>query len=67
MGLVIGSREGFSATLFYSTVYAFTLVGAFYVAALVRRETGGDKRKRVKRAVNRVAEPRLPMTSPIKL
>jgi NADH-quinone oxidoreductase subunit N len=42
MGLVIGSREGFSATLFYSTVYAFTLVGAFYVVALVRRETGGD-------------------------
>ena len=42
IGLVIGSREGFSATLFYSTVYAFTLVGAFYVVALVRRETGGD-------------------------
>jgi NADH-quinone oxidoreductase subunit N len=42
IGLVIGSREGFSATLFYSTVYAFTLVGTFYVVALVRRETGGD-------------------------
>ena len=41
-GLVIGSREGFSATLFYSTVYAFTLVGAFNVVACVRRETGGD-------------------------
>ena len=45
IGLVIGSREGFSATLFYSTVYAFTLVGAFYVVALVRRETGGDDLK----------------------
>jgi NADH-quinone oxidoreductase subunit N len=42
IGLVIGSREGFSATLFYSTVYAFTLVGAFYVVASVRRDTGGD-------------------------
>jgi len=28
--------------LFYTTVYAFTLVGAFGVVALVRRETGGD-------------------------
>ena len=39
LGLVAGGREGFSATLFYTTIYAFTLVGAFYVAALVRRET----------------------------
>ena len=37
-----GGREGFGATLFYTTVYAFTLVGAFGVVALVRRETGGD-------------------------
>src|SRR6478752_407610 len=42
IGLVAGGRDGFSATLFYTTVYAFTLVGAFGVVALVRRETGGD-------------------------
>ena len=42
LGLVAGGREGFSATLFYTTVYAFTLVGAFGVVAMVRRETGGD-------------------------
>jgi NADH-quinone oxidoreductase subunit N len=42
LGLVAGSRDGFSATLFYTTIYAITLVGAFGVVALVRRETGGD-------------------------
>src|SRR5207253_6774218 len=42
LGLVAGGRDGFSATLFYTTVYAFTLVGAFGVVALVRSETGGD-------------------------
>ena len=42
LGLVAGGREGFGATLFYTTGYAFTLVGAFGVVALVRRETGGD-------------------------
>ena len=42
LGLVAGGREGFSATFFYTTIYAFTLVGAFGVVALVRRETGGD-------------------------
>jgi NADH-quinone oxidoreductase subunit N len=42
LGLVADGREGFSATLFYTTVYAFTLVGAFGVVALVKRETGGD-------------------------
>jgi NADH-quinone oxidoreductase subunit N len=42
LGLIAGGREGFSATLFYTTIYAFTLVGAFAVVALVRRETGGD-------------------------
>src|SRR5437870_6934457 len=42
IGLVAGGRDGFSATLFYTTVYAFTLVGAFGVIGLVRRETGGD-------------------------
>ena len=42
LGLVAGEGEGFSATLFYTTTYAFTLVGAFGVVGLVRRETGGD-------------------------
>jgi NADH-quinone oxidoreductase subunit N len=42
LGIVAGGREGFSATLFYTTIYAFTLVGAFGVVALVRRATGGD-------------------------
>jgi NADH-quinone oxidoreductase subunit N len=45
LGLVAGGREGFGATLFYTTVYAFTLVGTFGVVALVRRETGGDDLK----------------------
>ncbi|MDB6146871.1 MAG: NADH-quinone oxidoreductase subunit, partial [Spartobacteria bacterium] len=43
LGLVVGGREGFSATLFYITVYAITLIGAFGVVAAVRRKTGGDK------------------------
>src|SRR5436305_6994702 len=42
LGLVAGGRDGFSATLFYTTVYAMTLVGAFGVVGLVRRQTGGD-------------------------
>src|SRR5437868_535175 len=42
IGFVAGDREGFSAALFYITVYAVTLVGAFGVVGVVRRETGGD-------------------------
>src|SRR5881275_195012 len=42
VGFVAGDRAGFSAALFYTTVYAITLVGAFGVVAMVRRETGGD-------------------------
>lgn len=42
LGLIAGGREGFSATLFYTTTYAFTLVGAFGVVGYVRRATGGD-------------------------
>ena len=42
LGLVAGGREGFSATLFYTTIYAITLVGAFGVVGFVRRESGGD-------------------------
>src|SRR5207247_6290216 len=40
--LVSCDRTGFSAALFYATIYAITLVGAFGVVAMVRRETGGD-------------------------
>jgi NADH-quinone oxidoreductase subunit N len=42
IGFVAGDRDGFSAALFYTTVYAITLVGAFGVVGVVRRETGGD-------------------------
>jgi NADH-quinone oxidoreductase subunit N len=42
LGLVAVGQEGFGATLFYSTTYAITLVGAFGVVGFVRRETGGD-------------------------
>jgi NADH-quinone oxidoreductase subunit N len=45
LGLIAGGRDGFSATLFYATVYAITLVGAFGVVAVVRSETGGDDLK----------------------
>jgi len=42
IGLVAGDRDGFAAALFYATIYAITLVGAFGVVAMVRRETGDD-------------------------
>src|SRR5213592_4750261 len=42
IGIVAGDRDGLSAALFYATIYAITLVGAFGVVAMVRRETGGD-------------------------
>jgi NADH-quinone oxidoreductase subunit N len=42
LGIVAGGRDGFSATLFYTTVYAITLVGAFVVVGMVKTETGGD-------------------------
>jgi NADH-quinone oxidoreductase subunit N len=42
VGLVAGGRDGFSAALFYTTIYAITLVGAFGVVAFVRSKTGGD-------------------------
>src|SRR6195256_113589 len=42
LGIVAGGREGFSATLFYTSVYAVTLIGAFAVVGAVRRESGGD-------------------------
>jgi NADH-quinone oxidoreductase subunit N len=43
LGLVAGGTDGFSATLFYTTIYAVTLLGAFGVVGLVRQETGGDE------------------------
>src|SRR5881397_3612912 len=42
IGIVAGDRDGLSAALFYASVYAVTLVGAFGVVAMVRHETGGD-------------------------
>jgi NADH-quinone oxidoreductase subunit N len=42
IGFVAGGRDGFSAALFYTTIYAVTLVGAFAVVGVVRSETGGD-------------------------
>src|SRR6267143_823725 len=42
LGIIAGGRDGFSAALFYASVYAVTLVGAFGVVAMVRHETGGD-------------------------
>src|SRR6202171_6080056 len=42
LGLVAGGREGFSATLFYTTIYAITLVGAFGVVALVKRQSNAS-------------------------
>lgn len=42
IGFVADDREGFSAALFYTTVYAITLLGAFGVVGVVRRQTGGD-------------------------
>src|SRR5205085_5325904 len=42
LGIVAGGRDGFSSTLFYTSVYAVTLIGAFAVVGVARRETGGD-------------------------
>src|SRR5881398_1923333 len=45
LGIIAGGPDGFSATLFYTTVYAITLIGAFGVVGVVRRESGGDELK----------------------
>ncbi len=42
IGILAGGTEGFGAVLFYATIYAATIVGAFGVIALVRRSRGGD-------------------------
>ncbi len=47
LGLIAGGSAGFSATLFYSTIYAVTIIGAFGVVGCVRRATGGDDFKHV--------------------
>jgi NADH-quinone oxidoreductase subunit N len=36
LGLVAGTRDGFSATLFYAAVYGITLIGAFGVVSVER-------------------------------
>jgi NADH-quinone oxidoreductase subunit N len=43
LGLIAGNRDGLSATLFYITLYAVTLLGAFGVCSAVRHETGGTQ------------------------
>ena len=43
LGLIAGGRNGWSATLFYTTIYGFTLLGAFGVCAAVRQLSGGDE------------------------
>ena len=45
LGLIANGRDGFGATLFYTTIYALTLLGAFGVVGLVRRDSGGDDLK----------------------
>jgi NADH-quinone oxidoreductase subunit N len=45
LGIVAGGRDGFSAALFYTSIYAVTLIGAFAAVGIVRRETGGDDLK----------------------
>ncbi len=37
LGLLAGGSEGFSATLFYTVTYAFTLAGAFSIVAAMKR------------------------------
>ena len=43
LGLVASGVDGFAATLFYTSVYGLTLLGAFGVVGFVRQETGGDE------------------------
>ena len=42
LGIVSANEKGFAAMLFYASIYAITLTGAFAVVGWVRRETGGD-------------------------
>lgn len=43
IGFVAAGPGGFSAALFYITIYAFTIVGAFSVCGVVRQQTGGNE------------------------
>jgi len=45
IGIIAGTSAGFAAALFYTTVYAITLIGAFGVCGAVRAETGDDDLK----------------------
>ncbi len=42
LGLIAGGRDGFSAALFYSTTYAFTLLGAFGAIEVIRQQSGAS-------------------------
>jgi NADH-quinone oxidoreductase subunit N len=42
IGLLAGGQAGFAATIFYATIYAISILGAFGIVALVLRATGGD-------------------------
>lgn len=42
LGLLAATPEGYAATLFYSTVYAFTILGTFGLIEVVRNQTGSD-------------------------
>jgi NADH-quinone oxidoreductase subunit N len=42
LGIIAGGSGGFSAALFYTSIYAITLLGAFGVCAAVRHQTSGD-------------------------
>jgi NADH-quinone oxidoreductase subunit N len=42
LGLAAGGRDGYAATLFYTSIYALTIIGAFVVVGRIIRETGGD-------------------------
>ena len=43
LGILGGGTEGYAATLFYTTIYAVTILGTFGIVSLVRRRTGGDE------------------------
>mgnify|MGYP001820127219 CR=1 FL=1 len=42
LGLLAGTPAGFSATLFYTTVYGITILGTFGIIDIVKRHTGRD-------------------------
>ena len=42
IGILAGGPDGYAATIFYATIYAISILGAFGIIALVLRSTGGD-------------------------